>query len=471
MNRLPIAIVLLAACALYGAAAAAQSPNAGPQPSGSIGSWDLERVVLVDGRELHGYIESEDPHWIHLVEIERPNNRPMFLVIRPIKRDLVVKIDRLDPQRRAKLQGRIEAFRNHARIEAARADAIQLSLVVQGNQHVHQYRGRWFTLETDIKPQIARCLIVRLEQVFTAYRQILPPREQPARPLRVRIFGSLEGYKQFLRRIDVRTAGLAGFVTDDNLVVAGSRINLLVEQLDRLKAERDRLSEKLAELEAEHRRRLKAASDNLRSQSVPPEIIRKLAVRETAGLAREVQAVEAALKRCSRANQKVLAGLNAAVHSRLAHEAFHAYLENYVYPNEKYDVPRWLNEGLAVMFEDGQLESETLRIDAPNRTALGHLHQDLQSGRPLRLEELLASRPADFLDEDTSNRLYAHSWGVVYYLTFQRGLLTGEALDRYVDPSAAEGRTPVDRFEQFVGMPLDEFEGQWLDYVQEFIGR
>ena len=43
--------------------------------------------------------------------------------------------------------------------------------------------------------------------------------------------------------------------------------------------------------------------------------------------------------------------------ARAYHESFHAYLENYVYPHDHYDVPRWLNEGLAVMMEGGILDA------------------------------------------------------------------------------------------------------------------
>ena len=41
-----------------------------------------------------------------------------------------------------------------------------------------------------------------------------------------------------------------------------------------------------------------------------------------------------------------------------------------VYNPATHDVPRWLNEGLAQVFEGGQLESGSLRIDAPDRVKL-----------------------------------------------------------------------------------------------------
>ena len=42
---------------------------------------------------------------------------------------------------------------------------------------------------------------------------------------------------------------------------------------------------------------------------------------------------------------------------RLYHEAFHAYLDNYVYESPGYEIPTWLNEGLAQVFAAGLLEA------------------------------------------------------------------------------------------------------------------
>src|SRR6516225_9397706 len=41
----------------------------------------------------------------------------------------------------------------------------------------------------------------------------------------------------------------------------------------------------------------------------------------------------------------------------LYHEAFHAYLVNFVYPPEDGEAPRWLNEGLAQIFETAIVEA------------------------------------------------------------------------------------------------------------------
>jgi len=462
MSRLLFSAVLpILGC--LGGTAAGQYLSVPEEAAPPIGHWDLERLTLRDHRELRGYIESEDPYWVHLVQIEQPRGRPMHLVIRPVKRDLVAEVERLEAGERAKLRERIEAFRNRATIEAARADAVEPALVTQGGRHFYRYRGKWFTLESDLEEDVIRRMTVRLEQVFTAYRQVLPPHRKPTRPLQLKVFGSMQAYEAFLARAGVRVPGPACFVEEDNLVVAGSRMNLVAAQLAKMRTRQNQLQAQLDRLTAELPQRLKEASDNLRRQGVPPSQISKLARHETAQLQRRIEQIESDLKRCARNNAQAFDRFMADVLSRLDHEAFHAYLENYVYPHDRFDVPRWLNEGLAVTFERGQLESDTLRVDAPNSAALEELQKDLRGDRPLSLRALLTAPPQAFRGND-ANLHYAHSWGVAYYLTFERNLLTGPALDRYVQPAAAE-LPPVERFEQFVGQPPAEFERGWREYV------
>ena len=66
-------------------------------------------------------------------------------------------------------------------------------------------------------------------------------------------------------------------------------------------------------------------------------------------------------------------------------------------------MPHWLNEGLAQIFEAGQVEADSLRIDAPDRTRLTQLQDDLQSERPLTIQEVLLADEQEFLNP-ASNR-------------------------------------------------------------------
>ena len=179
----------------------------------------------------------------------------------------------------------------------------------------------------------------------------------------------------------------------------------------------------------------------------------------------ELDGINRAINAAERSNLAEFDKLTAAMFARLFHEAFHAYLENYVFPQRDHDVPRWLNEGLAQIFETGQLEAGTLRLDAPDAGRLDRLQADLQSVEPLSLAEILTADGSQFLvlhpgGEAASQRYYLYSWGLAYYLAFRQPVLETAALDRYVDREAAKS-APIVRFEKLVGMPLKQFEARW----------
>ena len=453
---------------------------AGPSPPGRValgqntplGSpttpWpsERERVKLVDGREYEGLIESVDDAWIHLFHIQRPNGRPMFLVIRPIERSRIASLKRLEPDQRAELRRHIDRFVNRARIEAIQAKAIELGSIDRDGTDYRRYRGKWFDMETTLDEERTRRAIVRAEQIFTAYRQILPPRVESRRPLRLVVLDSVGEYQTYLARMGIQIQNPACFLPDDNLVVMGSDVSRFAAQLEEIDARHDRLRGELETLEKRLPDRLVKVGRRLQQNGTPQKETAKLLL-----IARRKFEIEIAKKRqellcCDRENRRLFENADGQMFRHLYHEAFHAYLKNYVIASRHDDVPRWLNEGLAVVFEAGLLDSYGLRIDTPNRKALRLLRADLKSERPLSLGQLLEAKPAAFLVDDGANRYYAHAWGLVYYLTFEKHLLSPAALEPYAARDSG-GATPAQRFEQLVAMPIDQFERAWHQYITQ----
>jgi len=180
-----------------GRASAAEEPRNLSQAS----AWATDSVELRDGRVYSGLIESEDRAWLYLTEIHRPAGRPMYLVVRPIEQDSIVRVIRLDADARDELRGRLNHFKNRARIEAGRMQAVRLELARREGTIYRHYAGKWFSLDSSVDEDTTRRIIVRVEQVFAAYRQVLPPRTQPERPLRIGVLGSLELFRDYLRRL------------------------------------------------------------------------------------------------------------------------------------------------------------------------------------------------------------------------------------------------------------------------------
>jgi hypothetical protein len=122
------------------------------------------------------------------------------------------------------------------------------------------------------------------------------------------------------------------------------------------------------------------------------------------------------------------------------------------------------------VFESGLLEGDTLRVDVPNGRALTALQSDLHGPEPLALADLLVADANTFLAAHRNHsagasRLYYYSWGLAYYLTFDRQLLGTPAFEAYISPAATD-KSAVARFEQLIGMPLSQFEPKWRDAMR-----
>ncbi len=211
-------------------------------------------------------------------------------------------------------------------------------------------------------------------------------------------------------------------------------------------------------------------ADSLRKSGLSDAEIRKALIVERQKFRKQLDKTRDDLRQSDQQIDRLFKRSASQTLVRLYHEAFHAYLRNNVYPRQKYDVPPWLNEGLAVIFEGGQLEGDILRVDAPNLQALKKLKADLAGPAPLTLEKLLSADEGQFLllagvRPAAVDRYYVHAWGLAYYLTFEKHLLGSPALEKYLLP-ANPRLAPVPRFQQLVGMPLKQFERQWQQYIR-----
>lgn len=459
--------ICFAAGWLGGAFVAGQSvPTSQPAPLGG-NEWQLEEVVTHDGRRYQGLIESRDDYWLRMIRIFRPAGREMYLVIQPLEASGIARIERLAPADRELLRRRIHEFRHRAVIEGGRMDAVRMSLVERDGVHFHRYRGRWFELESTADESTTRRIIVRADQVFTAYRQLLPARVEPPRPLRLLILSSMDEYRGVLARLGLRIDNPACYLRESNLVVVGSDLARHSATLAGIESRHEEIRLELEGLEGALPDRLAALGAQLRQQGHPRSQATKLLLIERRKIEDQIAEKQRELERCDRENAETFRQIARRMFVRLYHEAFHAYLENYAYPQAQHCVPTWLNEGLAVLFSGGLLESDTLRVDAPNREALEWLRTDLRGTSPLSLATLLDLDQQGFLLVDNAaaaaQRNYVYAWALTYYLAFERRLLDTPAFDAFVAP--ANGTSPRVRFETLVGASLAEFEPAWRAYM------
>ncbi len=433
-------------------------------------NWPLEHVTLKDQKRYEGLVKSESPTGIEFVEVHRPRGKPMFLVVRPIDRRSIEKLERLRPEDQATLRSRLERHMQRMLIEAARMEDLSLAAEKRDGQLLWKYDGPWFALESTASEAMSRRSIVRLEQIFAAYRQVLPPRWKSPQRLTIRIFGGSDQYQQALAALGLSIVNPAVYLPDRNLILAGSDLNRFDAALAEVDRRHNEIRDRLDAMVEEARSRSKDLFETLTKNGVSAGERQKIVAAEEKNWEdrrRKARRQMAALERSNSAKFDIVAG---QMFRRLRHEAFHAYLETFVYPRTTYDVPQWLNEGLAQVFEAGLLEADTLRIDNPNTGALERLQSDLAGSQPLSLAELLEAGSDAFLaghaSADRASRVYIYSWGLAYYLAFEQGVLGTSDFEAFLDPQQPAA-SAVEKFGKLVGMPLDQFEPRWRKAMLE----
>ncbi len=452
---------------LWCVAARADESTASEAAPKAADDWPLERLTLSDGRVLQGLVESEGPSSVEFIEVRRPAGKRMYLVVRPIDRGAISSLERISPAEQKQLRGRLEKYKQRAQIEGRRMEDLSLTSKRDEGGVVWEYRGNWFTLQSTAGEQMTRRAIVRLEQIFTAYRQLVTPRWQATQKVHIRMFGATEPYRHALGELGLEIKNPAVYLADKNLILAGSDMNRFDAELAQINRQHQQIRQQFDALVADTPNRLKKLGAELDDSGLSAAERQRILLAEQKKWEDQRKAARRKIQTLDRKNSARFNEVTLQMFTRLAHEAFHAYLETYVYPRRAYDVPRWLNEGLAQTFEGGLIEADRLRVDAPNAIALAALQDDLRGGSPLPLAELLSAPSDTFLSTHAAtgamqSRLYYYSWGLAYYLAIERGTLESDAFDAYLNPSAAKGN-PIERFEQLVGMPLDEFQTQWRE--------
>ena len=350
----------------------------------------LESVQLRDGRRWQGVFLAETNKEVDFAQFIRRPGKPIFAMVRPIPKSSIVKSQRLQGDRRKQLLARYNRMRTRASIELGQIESVQLNKATT-RPAKYSYDGTWFQLLSAADEETTKRCVVRVEQVVRAYRQWLPPRQQPKSQLRVLVFGSMEEYRNFLneRGWDIRNP--AFYVPDLNMIVAGSDAGRYAKRLAEARQRSADLLKKYERLDADFPERLKGIQQQLVQAGLGDRQIRSELTLRKKAWEDEKGAAQREVLRVNRQNEAKFSVVTQNMFSRLYHEAFHAYLENYVYPRRSTNVPGWLNEGLAQIFEKGQMDDGMLRIDGTNPEALQRIRADYLAGRLMPLRNLLES--------------------------------------------------------------------------------
>lgn len=455
-------------CALL--AAGFSRPAMGDELRPELGgdAWKMERLVTTDGKIHLGLVEAEDDDKLHFLELVRRQGQPMFAVRRPYDKEEIRSLERLSNQERQVLKARWQRYRRRARIQAGRLSSIKLTQQTSPADEVTwHYQGDWFKLVSDGDEHITRQTVGHLEQVFGALAQVLPPRTmRSGSQLSVHVFQTQEAYRRFAAARGVTLQNDAFFAADENVVAIHSPLARIARESAEFQAQHQNLVAKIDALRKEIPHRLQEERDKLVKAKRSDAEIRTYLSRLRAKLNQELDNLRKTTEQTARQNQQVLEKRTEACLMTLRHEAFHAYLENQVFPLRENRVPRWLHEGMAQVFAHGILEDGTLRVDAPDPALLRRLQADLKN-EPMPLERLFRADAADFLPSDAAgraqaSRLYAYAWGMAWYLLFEDD--EAWTMDRLASlVGSGEPTDPARRFEAVSGMSLGQFEARWRE--------
>jgi hypothetical protein len=446
-----------------------QAFAAEPADVATAAEWPLEQIRLSNGRVYRGLIEAQDAGHVRFLQIQRPKGRWMYAIGLSIPRATIAEIVPLSLAEHQVLEGRVRQFRDRDRLEADMMADLKLAAFQRDGRPCWSYRGERFQLESTADEEITRRSIVRIEQVFAAYQAMLPPRTAPRQPLKILVFGAMAEYRGYLEGMTLKVANPAVYLADRNVIASGSDLAALAAQVSKTRQHHAALRDELKRREDEYRRQLREESRRLKQEGRSSTQIKEAMLLAGKRFDTEAQQLRRTMNKFDQANASLFDGVTRQMFARLYHEGLHAYLEDFVYPRPEHDVPRWFNEGLAQVFEDGFLEVGTWRVDSPRRDLLTRLQTDLRSANRLALAEVISAEPRAFLVEPASRaelaaRYYLYAWGLAWYLTSEEPVLGASALDAYVGP-AAKTLPPVVRFEKLVGAPLPEFERRWREYV------
>jgi hypothetical protein len=174
--------------------------------------------------------------------------------------------------------------------------------------------------------------------------------------------------------------------------------------------------------------------------------------------------------------------------SALGHEGWHQFNSRHF----KYRLPSWLDEGVAMLFETSVSEGGLFRFDpSANIQRLSALKDTLTDGKPIPLQELVATSPGEALATDQAEAVmafYSQSYALVRFLrevdygrrldSYRRllsdGLLGQWPLDKSAGTTAADRNLPrtipwnrqVGRqlFAHYIGTNLDQLEQEYTAF-------
>lgn len=458
------------------------------------GSFDedypLDVLVRKDGSQLTGLIVAETADaFDFLVVLRRKHKKTLTMQTKVQKAELdLAKCVRLSAADRAARLAEIRGTKAQRANEASAVAQMKLERIEGGLR----FAGKRFELLSSAEEDFTKRAIYRLERIFEAYEDYFPVTRSQEAKIKIALFGDMASYQQ---AVGFKLQNPAVYIPSKNLVLAGADLAAYKAKVaavrdkhralrDRAKAARKEIARQDRFIDDEVRKHEKQVNALLRnkqlSRAEAKAHLKKVSDWEDKNRAvlkqrrRDLEKMEADIRKINAHNHAFLNRYSGRLMQTLYHEAFHAFVDNFLFTKETSEkVPHWLHEGLAQFFESSFIEGDTLRIGALDETRVRVLRKIVGEGRALPLTELLAAGSKEFLVESghpadvaDSTRAYVQSWALVYFLAHKFDLRRDSIFDVYIRELNA-GKSHQAAFEAMTRMSLADAEKGWQAYIND----
>jgi hypothetical protein len=413
--------------------------------------WQFDQIRLTNGAVLRGLILDESSTGVKFQDVRRQVGRSTVIFTTTLSPLEIASIERLSAADRDQLKTQIRNLEEAGSAEKLREDRLDLETIAWAGKAGagQRYQSEHFVLESNAPESVVRSAAGRLEQVYAAYSRYLPPRTSGRKPTTIELFQSRAGYEKRLTAAKLKFVNIACYDPAGNRILCYSDLERLGDEMEEVRQRHQQMRTDLDKQEKEFYRLYRST-----------ELGRRL---------KPIRDKRTELVAADRQNEGKFDRATRQLFAVLGHEAFHAYLANAVYPPPNPEPPRWLNEGLAQIFETAVVEAGELRVGHADRDRLKRVKEAVRKGELTPLTRLLSSTPRDFLathaaDRDAAGMNYLTAWALAFHLTFEKRLLGTRFLDSYYQ-ALARGVDPEEAFAELVGVPVPVYEAAFRQYL------